>query len=332
MRNDYYCPGAGELLMNIPRLKTMLASFLLLSLIGWGCDGDDSSGSDDPTSDASSQDTTSPDTSSADTSTPDASASADAADADESGDAAGDVATPDPDDILPDPGDTIVVGEGSGSLNIKDHDGAQLSIMPGTYWNINFENIKDTAVYGFDQVTVEGGDINIRNVDGLTLRGLTIRDYGQAVINVFDSADNLTLRDIKIRDISNYVIKFNIGKKYDGSPESYSENIRLINIDADNIGSLFVSGGGIEEDGFYGLIKNFVMKDCTITNSPHLSNAVYLNLGSDYEFMASSRLKRAAYNRSATPASRSVSVHRKSVGLVFGWLTNWLTIRRTGSS
>src|SRR5690554_1803406 len=107
MRNDYYCPGAGKQPMNIPRLKTMLASFLLLSLIGWGCDGDDSSGSDDPTSDASSQDTTSPDTSSADTSSPDASASADAsadaADADESGDAAGDVATPDPDDILPDP-------------------------------------------------------------------------------------------------------------------------------------------------------------------------------------------------------------------------------------
>src|SRR5690554_2005965 len=81
-----FCPGAGERLMNLTRMQKILAGLLLLSLLGWGCDGDDSAGNDDPTPDASSQDTTSPDASSPDTTSADADASADAADADELGD------------------------------------------------------------------------------------------------------------------------------------------------------------------------------------------------------------------------------------------------------
>src|SRR5690606_29875818 len=71
-------------------------------------------------------------------------------------------------------------------------------------------------------------------------------------------------------------------KKYDGSPESFSENINLINIKADNIHALFVSEGGIQNDGFYGLIKKFKLTGSTITNSPQL-NGLSLGLGEDYE-------------------------------------------------
>src|SRR5690606_40822960 len=58
---------------------------------------------------------------------------------------------------------------------------------------------------------------------------------------------------------------------------------QLLNSQAENIGSLFVTSGEIKEGGFYGLIRGFKLSNSSIINSPNLSNGIYLGCGEDYE-------------------------------------------------
>lgn len=192
-----------------------------------------------------------------------------------------------PDNVIPDETNTnqdvSEIGNGSGQVVIKDTENKTYVIKPGTYWNITIENVKDVSIKGLNKVKISNGDMHIRNVNQLAISGISFEDWGQNAISIFDNADNLTLKDLKFRNINNSVISFKKNKRYDGTPESYSENIQLINIYAENISTLFGSAGGLKSDGFFGLIKGFKLTESTIINSPTLSNGIYLNLAEDYE-------------------------------------------------
>jgi len=179
--------------------------------------------------------------------------------------------------------EVVNIGNGSGQIVIKNTSDKNYHIKQGTYWNITIENASNISVTGAGKVNILSGDINIRDVNELTVSGITIEECSQTAINIFGDANNLTLKDLIFKNINNYVISFNKNVKYDGSPESFSENIRLLNIQADNISTLFVSAGSIQDDGFRGLIKGFELSGSSIKNSPHLSNGLYLNLVEDYK-------------------------------------------------
>jgi len=193
-----------------------------------------------------------------------------------------------PDSTSNDKGETnklekVNIGDGSGRVIIKDVKDKEYTITPGTYWRIEIENVDNIVVDGLDDVKVVGGNINISGVNNLTVRRISLENNSQSAIYIENSANNLMLEDLKIKNIKDWVIRFNIDKKYDGSPESYSENIQLKNLYAENIGSLFVSKGEIKADGFYGLIKGFKLSNSRIINSPNLSNGIYLGCGEEYE-------------------------------------------------
>ncbi|MFB5944694.1 hypothetical protein [Albibacterium profundi] len=175
-----------------------------------------------------------------------------------------------------------VIGTGSGKLVIKDVENKNFSIKPGVYGDILIENTKNTSIKGDKNVKIVGSTINISNVDNIEIAGITIEN-GTKGIYISKSANDLTLKDINLKNISTYGIRFDVNKKFDNSPQSYSKNIQLINIKAENVRVLFESTGGIETDGFYGLIKGFKLTGSTIVNSPNLESAVYLNLGEDFE-------------------------------------------------
>lgn len=180
--------------------------------------------------------------------------------------------------------DDVIVGTGSGQLIIKDASDKNFIIKPGTYWNITIEKINNSTIDGKNSVLIEGGDMKISDVNGLEVNGVNFENYSQNAVIIKDDADDLTLKSLRFKNITNTVIVFKKDKKFDGTPSSYSENIQLDNIHAENTGTLFGSAGGIRQDGFYGLIKKFKLTSSTIKNSPILSNAVYLSLGEDYEF------------------------------------------------
>ncbi|HLT41943.1 MAG TPA: hypothetical protein VKZ95_04495, partial [Sphingobacteriaceae bacterium] len=176
-----------------------------------------------------------------------------------------------------------VIGNGSGKLIIKDVENKRYSIKPGTYSSFHLENIKSTSLEGFGQVKVKGGTVYISKVNGLSLTGVAFEDSSQPAINIYDEANDITIKDVSFKNIGNSAIRFLLDKKYDGTPKSYSKNIHLINIKAENIGSLFGTRGEIKSDGFYGLIKGFKLINSTIINSPKLSNGIYVGCVEDYE-------------------------------------------------
>lgn len=195
---------------------------------------------------------------------------------------------PEPSIILP----TIVkppaaqateIGTGSGALIIKDESDKNFKIKPGTYTYFQFENITNCNIDAYD-VKITGGNVSLTNVNTLSLNGLAIENSTYRAFNIYNKANDLILKDITLNNIGDVAMVFHINKKYDGTADSYSKNIQLINIKADNVGTFFASNGGHTNDGYTGLIKNFKMSGCTITNSPFLSDGVYLGAAEDYEF------------------------------------------------
>lgn len=175
------------------------------------------------------------------------------------------------------------IGTGSGPLIIKDIKDENYSIKEGRYTSLHLENLENVKIKGLNKVKFTHSDNYISRVNGLYLSGITIEDLQSPAFNIYDSANNLTFEDMIFKNISNTVIRFQIDKKYDGTPESYSENIHFINIKAENIGTLIGTHGQIHADGFSGLIKGFKLTNSTIKNSPHLRNGVYLGCAEDYE-------------------------------------------------
>lgn len=175
-----------------------------------------------------------------------------------------------------------IIGTGSGKLIVKDVENKRYSIKPGTYSSFHLENIKSTSLEGFGKVTITNGTIYMSKVNGLNLSGINIEDSSQPAINIYDEANDLTIKNVTIKNIRNSAIRFLLDKKFDGSPSSYSRNIHLSNIKAENIGSLFGTKGEIKSDGFYGLIKGFKLTNSSIINSPRLSNGIYVGCVEDY--------------------------------------------------
>src|SRR5690606_30817479 len=99
----------------------------------------------------------------------------------------------------------IEIGKGSGYLEIKNVEGKKYKIKPGSYTGIRSENVKNTTVSGQEKVAISGGEMNFDNVNKITVSGISIENYSQAAINIFNDANNLTLKDLKIKNISNTV-------------------------------------------------------------------------------------------------------------------------------
>ena len=175
------------------------------------------------------------------------------------------------------------IGTGSGALVIKNESDKNFRIKPGTYTYFQFENITNCNIDAYD-VKITGGNVSLTSVNKLSLNGLTIENSTYRAFNIYTEANDLILKDIRLNNIGDYSIAFQVNNKYDGTSSSYSNNIQLINISANNIGTFFIASGGHTADGYSGLIKNFKMMGCTITNSPTLSNGVYLPAAEDYIF------------------------------------------------
>lgn len=174
------------------------------------------------------------------------------------------------------------IGTGSGKLTIVDVEGKNLVIKPGNYSEILIKGVTNTSIKGNGEVRIAGGIINLINTNGLEFSGISIENAQKGIV-IKESVNNLTITDFNFKNISSSVIKVDIQKKYDGTPQSFSSNIHLDKIQAENIRSLFQGNGGIRSDGFYGLIKGFKFTNSTVINSPNLESAVYLNCGEDFE-------------------------------------------------
>lgn len=173
-----------------------------------------------------------------------------------------------------------VIGTGSGNIKINNSDGINYTIKPGSYTYVEIKNVSNSVIDGFEKVKVSGSIISMANIENVVFQNLSIENSPRGIV-IDESANDLTFNNLQLKNSSG--INFRVNKKYDGSSSSYSQNIKLTNIEAENISALFYSDGNIKNDGFYGLIKGLTLKNNTVRNSPNYGSGVYVNLAEDYE-------------------------------------------------
>ncbi|MDN3548265.1 hypothetical protein [Mucilaginibacter aquaedulcis] len=72
-------------------------------------------------------------------------------------------------------------------------------------------------------------------------------------------------------------------------PDTYIDDLQLINIHSDHAADhayLFNAPGGFDKQGLRGVIRGFVMKNCSFKNSPSGSTVCYLGSGENYLIQA----------------------------------------------
>ena len=180
-------------------------------------------------------------------------------------------------------GETMVVGTGSGPLILKNLTDKKITIKPGTYSYFEFKSFKNVTIDGAHNVKIVGGGVHLTDMAGVTLMNFDILNSPYRAFDMYDEENDLILKNLNLTNIGDVCMVFHPNRPYNGQPSSYSNNIQLLNIVADNISTFFGGSGAVTSNGFTGLIKNFKMSNCTIKNSPTLADGVFLGCAEDYE-------------------------------------------------
>ncbi len=189
-----------------------------------------------------------------------------------------------PPPVTSQPASPDVVGTGSGPLILDGLTDKKLTIKPGVYTYFEFKNFKNVTIDGAHNVKVVGGAVNLSNMSGVILTNFDVLNSQYRAFDIYGVAKDLILSNLNISNIADVCMVFHANEIYNGQSSSYSQNIQLLNIVADNVSTFFAGTGSVTDNGFTGLIRNFKMSNCTIKNSPRLADGVFLGCAEDYEF------------------------------------------------
>lgn len=199
---------------------------------------------------------------------------------------------------------TIIVGTGSGNLILNGSTMALqcndlIKITAGNYSGIEVKNILSAdgcpitikneglvEVSGdFNQMTIE----NVKNViisgDGTPglAKGFYFRDNKFRAIQIFGSLDKFTLQHIQFKNIGDMDISFQYQKLYDGTEDSYSKDLKFLDLTCDNTNQLLGTSGHALDGVITGLIKRIEIAYVDFQNSPSVGAVVYLGNAEDYD-------------------------------------------------
>lgn len=199
---------------------------------------------------------------------------------------------------------TISVGTGSGALTIDGKTlGLQcddlINIKSGTYTSIDIKNIlsKDgcpITIKNQDGIVKISGDFNqmaltdLRNVtisgDGTkgVEKGFVFRDNKYRAIQIQGTLNKFTLQHVSFVNIGDADIAYIYRAVYTGAEDSYSKDLKFLNISCDNTQQFFASNGAIENGNVLGLIKNLEIANLDFRNSPSVGAVVYLGNVEDF--------------------------------------------------
>lgn len=200
-------------------------------------------------------------------------------------------------------GRTLALGTGSGALII---DGTTISlkcndlikIKGGTYTGITIKNILSADGCpitikndGLVQVSGDFNQMSLQNIKNVTIsgdgtsgiaKGFVFRDNKYRAIQVDGTLDAFTLQYISFINIADMDISFQYQTAYTGADNSYSKNLRFLNISCDNTNQFLGTAGSVANGVITGLIKNIEIANLDFRNSPTVGAVVYLGNAEDY--------------------------------------------------
>ena len=208
---------------------------------------------------------------------------------------------------VPPPKDTIAtpvnptilnLGTGSGNLSI---DGKTLGISAntiikikgGSYNDIQISNINASGAPVIIQndglVQLVGNkQIKLTNLNNVTIsgngtpgisRGFLFKDrtVDGAPVQLNNDINNFTLQNVSFQNMKTYgCIQYIPQSIYNGSESSYSKNLKFLNIDCDNTGTLIRFRGSAQDNVIKGLIKDVEIAYVTFQNARTVGSAIVL--------------------------------------------------------
>lgn len=208
---------------------------------------------------------------------------------------------PDPTPNTPTYAQTYEIGTGSGDLSINGsaysfNGNTLFKIKGGKYKSIKIANIDG----GINLVTIQNdglvemvnAEMRLENLNNVTItgngtagieKGFIFSDNNYRSIQVDGSLDNFTLQYFSFKNIRDYVFTYKYQKLYDGTEKSYSKNLKFLNIDCDNTGTLIAGDGSISSGKPLGLLKNVEVAFVNFKNSPSVGTIVYFGNVENYD-------------------------------------------------
>jgi len=215
--------------------------------------------------------------------------------------------------VAPPPNDTSIIppsatvlnlGTGSGYLSI---DGKALGLVQntiikikgGTYNDIQISNITGGTtpiiIQNDGLVQLIGNkQIKLSNLNNVIIsgngtagisRGFVFKDRTSdgACIQLNNSINNFTLQNVSFQNITTYgVIQYTPQTIYNGAENSYSRNLKFLNIDCNNTGTFIRFRGSAQDNVIKGLIKDIEIAYVTFQNARTVGSAVVLESVDSY--------------------------------------------------
>jgi len=176
----------------------------------------------------------------------------------------------------------MIVGKGSGEINIKFLTNKRVKIRKGTYTGIHIENVSNVKIDAA-HVRIRGGALDISTANKLEVSGMAIADVTYRAVNIRGFCNDLYLHDMSFKNIGNNTITYEFATVYDGTDKTVSKNWRFERLTFENTGTGFSAGGGYEGNGVFGILRNFKFLNNTIKNCPSIGNIIYSGAAEDYE-------------------------------------------------
>jgi len=159
-----------------------------------------------------------------------------------------------------------------------------VKIKPGTYTGIwlyleQGSNVKIDAT----GVTFKNSSMDFGPVQGFELFGASFIDQSYRSIQFNGLSSDVKLHDLSFRNIGDYVITYKSNTRYDGTDATISKNWTLERLSFVNTSQGFSSDGRYEDDGIYGLTRNFKFLNNSVKDCPQIGTVVWVGAAEDFE-------------------------------------------------
>jgi hypothetical protein len=200
-------------------------------------------------------------------------------------------------------GRTIDMGTGSGELVI---DGSTLSlqcndrirIAKGSYKKITIKNIQASTGCsiqivnnGLVEIAGDYNQMNLSNLKGVIISGngdpsipygFQFHDNASRSIDITKPFNDCTIQNVSFKNIKSWIIIYNNTDTYNGSADSYSRNLKFLNISCENTARLINFPGSAENGANTGLIRGLEIANLNFRNSSTAGSVVWVGNVEDY--------------------------------------------------
>eukprot|EP01133_Synstelium_polycarpum_P017292 gene17292-20631_t len=200
-------------------------------------------------------------------------------------------------------GRTLFFGTGTGVLKI---DGATfatkcndlIKIKGGSYSQIEIKNISaddgcaiNIVNDGLVELSGDGKQMLLSNLNNVVIsgngtagidKGFSFKNSSNRSVQLNGTIDKFTFQYANFQNVQDYLIAYNSTRVYNGSENSYSKQLKFLNIDCDNTASMIYFPATVASGSITGLIKDIEIAYVKFSNSPGVMSVVNLGAAEDY--------------------------------------------------